>query len=298
MKVIHEEKRRDANAKWNQDHNQSQIAKLSSKAEKSASALSREGIQPHLLKFVGPRTVVQREAHIPYVLHLKVITQALLEAQFTFSSWIFPPWDPWCTPRGCSFEAILLAVRLSTNTDLLGQGLDLSTRTGTSPNPEWTVTKSSSSGSHEGYVPFPIIFSRSSGSSKCPQTKPLGTKQGTNAESRTWSAETPTLETGAANFKQTQLVGQGRSWIFSSFTHTCMPLHLLSWPGACSTRLSGGYLIWNACLLNQLQILQKLSWENKNGLVFPCLWYTVPSSMRTRTLVVDSKGRTKRLQHF
>lgn len=84
-----------------------------------------------------------------YPICLTFITQALPEAQLTFPRWILPPWEPWCTPRGCSWEAALLAVSRSGSTDLLGQSLGPGTRTGTNPNPEWAATKSSSSGSHE-----------------------------------------------------------------------------------------------------------------------------------------------------
>lgn len=88
------------------------------------------------LKFVGPETIVQMEAHLPYVLRVEVITQALPEAQLTSPRWSLPLWEPQCTPRGCFCEATLLAVSLNGNTDPLWQDPDLGTETGTYPNPE------------------------------------------------------------------------------------------------------------------------------------------------------------------
>lgn len=58
MKVKYEEKRKDTSAKWHQEHDQSQIAKLSSKTEKSALALGRGAIQEGSLKFMGSQTTV------------------------------------------------------------------------------------------------------------------------------------------------------------------------------------------------------------------------------------------------
>ena len=76
------------------------------------------------------------EAHLPYVLRVEIITQALPEAQLTSPRWSLPLWEPQCTPRGCFREATLLAVSLNGNTDPLWQDPDLGTETGTYPNPE------------------------------------------------------------------------------------------------------------------------------------------------------------------